>query len=255
MEVLLSMIVLSPFWIILLLIILPIMVRQINQYERGVLFTLGKFTKIKQPGWRFVLPIFQSMVKIDIRIKAVDVPIQDTITKDNIPIKISAVVYYKVVDVAKALIEVENYYNAILQLAQTSIRSGAGGYTLDQLLSNRKAISEHLHEELDSATELWGVDVSSVELKDIELPESLKTTIAKVAEAEREKKAVIIKSEGDKLSAMNLAEAAQTLTSTPGGMHLRTLQSLNELASEQGNATVWLLPLEVMDAFRKMGGK
>ncbi len=237
----------------LLVVVLPIMLRQVNQYERGVKFTLGRYTKTVNPGWRFVLPIFQSLKKIDMRIKAVDVPDQDTITKDNIPIKISAVVYYKVKDAAKAYIEVENFYYAMSQLAQTSIRSAAGEYTLDELLTQRKEISESLHQEIDASTDKWGIDVSAVEVKDILLPEALKRTIAKAAEAEREKKAVIIKAEGDKMAAKNLAEAARTLQESPGGMHLRTLQAINDLSSDQSNTTIWMLPIEMMDGIKALG--
>jgi len=239
------------FILVALVIILPIFLRQVNQYERGVKFTFGRYTKTLHPGWRVVVPIFQSMKKIDMRIKAVDVPDQDTITKDNIPIKISAVVYYRVKDAAKAFIEVENFFYAISQFAQTSIRSAAGEYTLDELLTKRKQISEKLHEEIDMETDNWGIDVSAVEIKDILLPEALKRTIAKAAEAEREAQAVIIKADGDKKAAENLAKAAITLGQSPGAMHLRTLQAINDLSSDQSNTTIWMVPVEIMNSLRE----
>lgn len=227
--------------------------RQINEYERGILFTFGRYSKTLTPGWKLVVPVFQHMQKIDMRIKAVDVPEQDTITQDNIPIKISAVVYYKVEDAAKAFIEVENFYYAVSQLAQTTIRAAAGKVTLDELLSKRTEISEDIHTTIDADTDKWGIDVSAVEIKDILLPESLKRTIAKAAEAERERRAVVIKAEGDKMAAENIVAAAAMLNTTPGALHLRTLQSINDLSSDQSNTTIWVLPLEILKALEGFG--
>jgi len=228
-------------------------VRQIQQYERGVMFTMGKFTGIRKPGWRIVIPIFQSMKKVDIRTKVVDVPDQEVITRDNIPVSVNAVINYKIVDAGKAVLEVENFYYAISQLAQTTMRNAVGEQTLDDLLSKRAEIAEKIKVELDKKTDKWGIDVENLELKDVIIPENLKRTISKAAEAEREKRAVIIKAEGDKMAANNLADAARVLGETPGAMHLRTLQAINDLSSDQSNTTIWMVPIEVLDAAKAIG--
>ncbi len=235
---------------IIIVILLFISIRQINQYERGVTFTLGKFTGIKKPGWRFIIPVIQTVSKVDIRTKAVDVPDQEVITKDNIPVTINAVVYYKIIDASKAILEVENFYYAISQLAQTTMRNSVGEKTLDEILQKRAEIAEKIKTELDKKTEKWGIDVSALELKDVIIPENLKRTISKEAEAEREKRAVIIKAEGDKMAAENLANAAKTLAETPGAMHLRTLQAINDLSSDQSNTTIWMIPTEILEAVK-----
>jgi regulator of protease activity HflC (stomatin/prohibitin superfamily) len=232
-----------------LIIGLPMIIKQVNQYERGVTFTLGRFTSLKEPGWRIILPIFQSLTKVDIRTKAVDVPDQEAITKDNIPVRINAVVYYKVAEASKAILEVENFYYAVSQLAQTTMRNAVGEVTLDNLLQKRVGIAEKIKTFVDEKTDPWGIDIEAVELKDVIIPEDLKRTISKEAEAEREKRAVIIKAEGDRIAATNLAEAAKILNTTPGALHLRTLQSVNDLSSDQSNTTVWMMPMNMMEAF------
>ncbi len=239
----------------IIVFIILISIRQINQYERGVKFTLGKYTGTMQPGWRIVLPIFQSMKKVDVRIKAVDVPDQETITKDNISAQINAVIYYKVSDAAKAIIEVENFYYAITQLAQTTMRNTVGEVQLDELLSNRDEISDRIKIAVDKATDPWGIQVDNVELKDISLPEDMKRTIAKQAEAEREKRAVIIKAEGEKIAADNMGAAADILARSPGALHLRTLQSINDLSSDQSNTVIFAMPLEVLRALEGLTKK
>lgn len=235
------------------IILLLSMLKQINQYERGVMFTMGRFTGIKNPGWRIVVPIFQRMKKVDIRTKAVDVPDQEAITKDNIPVRINAVIYYRVANADKAILEVENFFWAMSQMAQTTMRNAVGEVTLDDLLQNRDKISNKIQKIIDVASDPWGIKVESVELKDVVIPEDLKRTISKEAEAEREKRAVIIKAEGDKIAAENLALAAKKLASEPGAMHLRTLQTVNDLSSDQSNTTIWMLPIELMDAMKAMG--
>ena len=227
-------------------------IRQINQYERGVMFVLGKFTKIKDPGWRLVLPVFQSMRKVDIRTKTVDVPEQETVTKDNIPIRMNAVIYYKIIDAAKSVLEVENFYYAVTQLAQVAMRNVVGQVTLDDLLKNREDISKRIEEHVDEATAPWGIDVASVELKDIVLPENLKRTIAKEAEAEREKRAVIIQASGELAAAENISKAAKMLAESPGALHLRTLQSINDMSSDESNTVVWMVPVEALKALEGM---
>ncbi len=236
------------FLLFVVLAILLVSLRQVNQYERGVKFLMGRYTGMVGPGWRIVIPVFQSMTKIDLRTKAIDVPSQDAITKDNVSAKINAVIYYKVMDPAKAVLEVEHVHWAVLQLAQTTMRNVAGEVTLDELLSNRQQISKRIEELVEQATGGWGVEVSSVELKDINLPDSMIRTIAKQAEAERERRAVIINSEGEVSAAENLARAANILASSNGALHLRTLNSINDISSDQSNTVIFTLPLEVLSA-------
>ncbi len=236
--------------LVALIVFLVVFIKQINQYERGLMFTLGKYTGTKKPGWRIVIPVFQNMVKVDIRTKAVDVPDQEAITRDNIPVNINAVVYYKIIDSSKAILEVENFYYAISQLAQTTMRNTVGEKTLDEILQNRAEIAEKIKNDLDKKTDKWGIDVESLELKDVIIPDNLKRTISKEAEAEREKRAVIIKAEGDKISAENLSLAAAKLSKTPGALHLRTLQAINDLSSDQSNTTIWMVPIDALEAVK-----
>lgn len=236
------------FLIIPIILILLASLRQVNQYERGVKFTIGKYSGIANPGWRLVIPIFQSMTKVDLRVKAMEVPAQDAITKDNVSAKVTAVIYYKIVDPAKSIIEVEQVHYAVSQLAQTTMRNVAGEVTLDELLSMRQTISEKIEQAVEVATASWGVEVSTVELKDINLPPEMIRTIAKQAEAERERRAVIINSEGEVAAAQNLAQAANLLSATPGALHLRTLNSINDISSDQSNTVVFTVPLEILKA-------
>lgn len=246
-----------PIYVILVIVLAIILVsiKQINQYERGVKFTLGKYTGTMEPGWRLVIPIFQTYQKIDMRIKAVDVPDQEAITKDNISVKVNAVIYYKVGLADKAVIEVENFYYAVSQLAQTTMRNVVGEVNLDELLSGREAIAEKIRLIVDKSSDAWGIDVRSVELKDVTLPEDLKRVIGKQAEAEREKRAVIIKAEGEVIAADNLAKAANTLSEANGALHLRTLNTLNDLSSDQSNTVIFAIPVEVLRALEGMGKK
>ena len=235
--------------IIFVLFILLISIKQISEYERGIKFRFGKFKKIMTPGWKLVLPIFESYKKVDIRTKAVDVPEQDAITKDNVSIRINAVIYYKVFDASKAILAVERYQYAVGQLAQTTMRNAVGAVSLDELLSERDKISTEICNVIDEATDPWGIKVENVELKDVKLPEEMQRVIAKVAEAEREKEAVITKSKGEKEAADNLAKAAEVLSAAPGALHLRTLSTLNDLSSDQSNTIIFAVPIEVLRAF------
>ncbi len=235
--------------IIVLIVIILSSIRQINQYERGIKFTLGKFSKIMKPGWRIVLPIFQSYRKVDIRTKAVDVPEQDAITKDNVSVRINAVIYYKVFDASKAVLEVENFYFAVGQLAQTTMRNAVGSVSLDELLSERDKISTEICNIIDKATDPWGIKVENVELKDVSLPEEMKRVIARVAEAEREKQAVITKAKGEVEASENLAKAANLMSATPGAMHLRTLSTISDISSDQSNTIIFALPVEILKSF------
>lgn len=231
------------------LFIILISIKQIDQYERGVKFTLGKYSKMMSPGWNLVLPIFQSYKKVDIRTKAVDVPEQDAITKDNVSIRINAVIYYKIFDASKAILEVENFYYAVSQLAQTTMRNAVGEVSLDELLSEREKISQKICEIIDKATDPWGIKVENVELKDVSLPEEMKRVIARIAEAEREKEAVITKAKGEVEASENLKIAAEKLAENPVAVHLRTLETINDLSSDQSNTIVFALPIDVIKSF------
>ena len=235
------------------ILILLISLKQVNEYERGVVYTMGRFSYILEPGWRLIFPIFQSFRKVDIRTKAVDVPKQDTITKDNVTCKMNAVIYYRVTDAAKTINEVEDVYYAMLQLAQTTMRRVASEATLDELLSNREKIASEILAIVEKHAGAWGIDVQTVELKDIELPESMVRTIGKQAEAEREKRATIINSEGELMASQNLAKAAKTLATSPGALHLRTLNSINDISSDQSNTIVFAVPIEVLRALDGFG--
>ena len=246
-------------FIIVIAIIIGIIVlcsiKQINEYERGILFVFGKFKKILTPGWTIVLPIIQSYQKVDIRTKAVDVPEQEAITKDNVSIRINAVIYYKIFDAGKAICEVENFYYAVGQLAQTTMRNIVGSVTLDELLTEREKISSEICKVIDKATDPWGIKVENVELKDVALPMEMKRVIAKVAEAEREKEAVITKSRGEVEAAENLKQAAALMSSAPGALHLRTLSTLNDISSDQSNTIIFAVPIEVLNAIESLGKK
>lgn len=241
------------YLIVIVVILVFSCIRQINQYERGIVLTMGKYTSTRQPGWTLLMPIFQSMQKVDIRIKTVDVPEQEAITKDNIPIAINAVIYYQVTDPNKAVLDVENFYYAVNQLAQITMRNVVGAVTLEELLRDRESISARIKESVDKATLNWGIQVHDVDLKDIVIPPDLKRTIAKVAEAERERKASIIRAEGEVVAAESITKAAVMLSGAPGALHLRTLQSINDISSDQSNTTVWMVPLEVLRAVENIG--
>ena len=235
--------------LIIVLVILLMSIKQVSEYERGVKFCFGKFKKIMNPGWNIVLPIIESYKKIDIRTKVIDVPEQEVITKDNVSVKINAVIYYNIFDASKAILEVENFHYAVSQLAQTTRRNSVGSVTLDELLSCRDKISSTICEIVDKASDDWGVKVHDVELKDVSLPGEMKRVIAKVAEAEREKQAVITKAAGELEASKNLAEAATTLSQSPGALHLRTLATINDVSSDQSNTIIFAVPLEVLRAF------
>lgn len=241
--------------LVIIAVILLSSIKQINQYERGVLFTIGKYTKILNPGWRIVLPIIHSYKKVDIRTKAVDVPEQDAITKDNVSVRINAVIYYKIFDASKAILEVENFYYAVSQLAQTTMRNLVGSVSLDELLSEREKISTEICKIIDEATDPWGIKVENVELKDISLPEEMKRVIAKIAEAQREREAVITKSTGEVEASKNLAEAAEIMSKTPGALHLRTLATINDVSSDQSNTIIFALPVEILRAMEARENK
>jgi len=230
-------------------------IKIVKEYERGVKFTLGKYVGMMKPGLRIVIPIIQVWQRVDIRVKAVDVPDQDCMTKDNISVNVNAVIYYKVAVSSKAIIEVEDFMWATSQLAQTTMRNIVGEFDLDDLLANRDKVSEKIQNIVDNATDPWGIKVEAVELKDIMLPADMKRVIGKQAEAEREKRAVIIKAEGETLAANNMAKAAKTLATANGALHLRTLQTINDLSSDQSNTVIFAVPLEVLRALENVSKK
>jgi len=227
----------------------------IDQYERGVVLTLGRYSGLKQPGLNWILLGFQRIIKVDIRIKVIDVPNQDCMTRDNVSVNVSAVIYYQLSAADKAVLEVENFAYAVSQLAQTTMRDVVGAVTLDELLGQRDEISRRIQEIVDQVTDDWGVKVNSVDLKHIELPADMKRTMGKEAEAERERRAVIIQSEGEKIAAENLSHAAGILAQSPGALHLRTLHSINDISSDQSNTVIFAIPLEVLRAVEGLAPK
>ncbi len=242
--------VLVVFLIIIVGIVLLASIKQINEYERGILFCFGRFKRILNPGWHIVLPILESYRKVDIRTKVIDVPEQEVITKDNVSVKINAVIYFSIFDASKAILAVEDFRYAVSQLAQTTMRNAVGAVSLDELLGAREKISNEICGIIDKATDPWGVKVENVELKDVSLPEEMKRVIAKVAEAEREKQAVITKAAGEVEASENLAKAATIMSSTPGALHLRTLSTINDVSSDQSNTIIFAIPIEVLEAFK-----
>lgn len=238
-----------------ILFLVIISIKQVNQYERGVRFQFGKFVGMMDPGWRLIWPIVQSWQRIDIRVKAVDVPDQEAITRDNVSARVNAVIYYRIGDVSKAFLEVEDFYYAVSQLAQTTMRNVIGETALDDLLSKREQVAERIRQIIDKATDPWGIEVESVELKDIILPDEMKRVIARQAEAERERRAIIIRAEGEKAAAENISTAAARLAKTTGGLHIRTLQTLSEVAADKNNTVIFVTPLEVLRAFEGIAKK
>lgn len=239
-----------PFFVVFaFIIIIPYSIKQVNQFDRGVRFRFGKFKDEMQPGWRIVWPVIEGWHRVDIRVKAVDVPDQEAITKDNISAKVNAVIYYRISNAPKSVIVVENFYFAVSQLAQTTMRNVVGETALDDLLAKRDKVADKIKEIIDKATDPWGITVESVELKDIILPEGMKRIIGRQAEAERERRAIIIRAEGEKTAADNISAAAEKLSKSTGGLHVRTLQTLNELGADKNNTIVLAAPLEILRAF------
>ncbi len=240
--------------ILFIFVLLPVSVsgiRIIKQYEKGIVFTLGKFTSLRSPGLNIIIPIIQTMSKVDTRSTPVDVPKQEVITKDNVTVGVDAVVYFRVIDPARAVLETTNYTYATAQFAQAALRDVVGNVELDELLSKREDISLQIKQIVDAETDKWGIDVENVKMQNIELPQDMKRAMAKQAEAERERRAVIITAGGEKAAAQEVAEAAAMLTKTPGGITIRTLQTLEKIASEPSQKTVFVIPSDITDAVKK----
>ncbi|MCA9308956.1 slipin family protein [Candidatus Saccharibacteria bacterium] len=226
-------------------------IRIVQQYDRGLVFTLGKFTSIRNPGLNIIIPIIQTMKKVDVRSTPVDVPKQEVITKDNVTVGVDAVVYFRVIDPAKAILETTNYTYATAQFAQAALRDVVGNVELDELLSKREEISLQIKQIVDAETDKWGIDVENVKVQNIELPQDMKRAMAKQAEAERERRAVIINAEGEKAAAQQVAEAAEMLTKMPGGVTIRTLQTLEKISVEPSQKTVFVLPADIVDIVKQ----
>jgi len=243
------------FVIIIVAIFVLSGIKVIDQYERGVVLTLGKFTGIRSPGLRIVVPIFQRLIKVDQRVNTIDIPKQEVITKDNVTVNVDAVVYFRVKDAEKAILEVANFVYASSQFAQAALRDVTGNVDLDDLLSKRDDISQQIEQIVDTETEKWGIDIENVKIQNIELPQDMKRAMAKQAEAERERRAVIITAEGEKAAAQGIADAAATLAKTPGGISIRTLQTLEKVSSEPSQKTLFVLPADLTDAVTRIVGK
>jgi regulator of protease activity HflC (stomatin/prohibitin superfamily) len=247
----------SLFGVVVFLIIFVVIpgVRIVKQYERGVILTLGKFTGIRNPGFNVIIPIIQTMHKVDVRSTPIDVAKQEVITKDNVTVGVDAVVYLRVVDAGKAILETTNYVYATSQFAQAALRDVTGNVELDDLLGKRDQISQQIKEIVDRQTEQWGIDVENVKVQNIELPQDMKRAMAKQAEAERERRANVINADGEKLAAQTLADAAKILATTPGAINLRTLNTLERISTEPSQKTMMLFPVEMIDALRNIGSK
>jgi regulator of protease activity HflC (stomatin/prohibitin superfamily) len=238
--------------LVLVLLFLSSAVKILNEYERGVVFRLGRVIGSKGPGLILLIPAIDKMVRVDLRVVAMDVPAQDVITRDNVTIKVSAVLYFRVIDPNRAIIGVENYLYATSQLSQTTLRSVCGQVELDELLAEREKINAHLQEILDKDTEPWGVKVAKVEIKNIDLPQEMQRAIAKQAEAERERRAKVIDAEGEFQAAQKLSDAAKIIGQNPIALQLRYLQTLREVASENNSTTIFPVPIDLLTPFMQM---
>jgi len=239
------------FLIFIILIILSGL-RLINQYERGVVLRLGKYNSTRQPGLNWIIPVFDRMIKVDIRIATMDIPRQEAITKDNVPVGINAVVYFKVERAEDAVLKVENYSYAVSQYALAALRDIIGGVELDTLLTERERIAVEIKKVVDTETNIWGIDVTAIKMQDIELPAAMKRAMAAQAETEREKRAIIIKAEGEVKAAENLQKAAEILTAAPGGLSLRTLETIDKLQPDPSKTVIFALPVEILDGLKSL---
>lgn len=238
--------------IVAVAVLLIMGIRIVNQYERGIILTLGKFTGTRNPGLNIIIPVIQTMSKVDVRSTPIDVPKQEVITKDNVTVGVDAVVYFRVIDAPKAVLETTNYIYATSQFAQAALRDVTGNVELDDLLGKREQISQQIKEIVDRQTDQWGIDVENVKIQNIELPQDMKRAMAKQAEAERERRAVIITAEGEKAAAKAVAEAAHILNQTQGGINIRTLQTLEKISTEPSQKTLFVLPADLIDTVGKI---
>ena len=242
-------------WMVLIFVVIFVLsgIKVINQYERGVVLTLGKFTGLRDPGLRIVIPVFQRLIRVDIRSMPIDVAKQEIITKDNVTAGVDAIVYFRVINAPKAVLETTNYVYATSQFAQAALRDVTGNFELDELLSKREEISQQIKEIVDAQTDQWGIDVEAVKIQNIELPSDMKRAMAKQAEAERERRSNIINAEGERAAAETLAEAARIISSTPGAINLRTLNTVERISTEPSQKTTILFPIELLEAVKVLG--
>ncbi len=243
----------TVFIIIVVAIFVLSGIKVVNQYERGVVLTLGRYTGLRDPGLRVVVPIFQRLIRVDIRSTPIDVPKQEVITKDNVTAGVDAIVYFRVINAPKAVLETTNYVYATSQFAQAALRDVTGNFELDELLSKREEISQKIKEIVDQQTDQWGIDVEAVKIQNIELPTDMKRAMAKQAEAERERRSNIINAEGERAAAETLAAAAKIIAGTPGALNLRTLNTIERISTEPSQKTTMLFPIELIDAVRDIG--
>ncbi len=246
----------AMLWFVLILgFILISGVRVIQQYETGVVFQLGRYSRTLQPGFNVIIPVVETARVIDMRVLTNDIPKQQAITKDNVPVSINGVVYFQVIDAQAAVIKVQNYLYAVSQYAQAALRDVVGGMTFDDLLAERQKIGDEIEAIIQKQAESWGIKVTAIKLLDVDVPEELKKMMSRQASAEREKRANITKAEGDKLAAVNLAEAARTMTQSPGAMQLRTLQTIDGLGPTASNTVVLAVPVDFMDSIKGLAAK
>lgn len=241
--------------IILIIVVILIVggLRIIDQYDRAVILTLGKYTSTRQPGLTWIMMGFQRMIKIDLRITTTDIPQQEVITKDNVPVGINAVVYFRVEDAQLALLNIKDYTLAVSQYAQAALRDVIGGIELDPLLSEREKIAEEIQKIVAGATQSWGVSVTDIKIQDIELPADMKRVMAKQAESERERRAVIIRAEGEFEASKKLAQAAEALSAVSGGLSMRTLQTIEKIQPDPSKTVIFALPVEILEGIRALG--
>jgi regulator of protease activity HflC (stomatin/prohibitin superfamily) len=239
------------FIVILIFIFLSSAIKIVKEYERGVIFRLGRLLGAKGPGLFLIIPVIDKMFRVDLRTAVIDVPVQEVITKDNVPVRVNAVVYFRVMDPEKSIVQVQNFISATQQISQTTLRSVIGQAHLDQLLAEREELNAKLQEIIDEATDPWGIKVSTVEIKDVELPKSMQRAMAAQAEAERDRRAKIINAEGEFQAAQKLAEAAKVMAAEPMAMQLRTLRTISEVSAENASTVVLPFPMEILRAFIK----
>ncbi|NIO72503.1 MAG: slipin family protein [Anaerolineae bacterium] len=255
MEIIAGLFSTVGVFLIFLLVILSSAIKIVQEYERGVIFRLGRLQGAKGPGLFFIIPIIDRMVKVDLRVRTLDIPAQEAISRDNVTVKVNAVSFYRVIDPSDAIVQVEDYNRATWQIAQTSLRSVLGQSDLDELLIHRDQINHKLQQIIDEATEPWGIKVSIVEVKDVELPDTMKRAMARQAEAEREKRAKIIHAEGEYQAAQQLSDAAETMAKQPTAIQLRYLQTLTEISVEKNSTIIFPVPIEFMSVFAELFGK
>lgn len=251
-EICVGSIVFPVGFVAIILVLMGIKI--VYEFQRGILFTLGKYSRIVNPGFNIIIPVIQTMRIVDTRIKTVDIPKQEVMTRDNVPVSINAVVYMRVISPERAVLKIENYVYAVSQYGQTALRDVIGNKELDAVLTERMEIANEIKMLVDKETDEWGIDITAIKIQDIELPMDMKRMMARQAEAEREKRATIIKSEGEVIASKNLSEAAAMLATAPGALHLRTLETLTDISSDQSNTVVIPLPMEFLKAVQGFGG-